>query len=103
MIEYKCDECGAVFTDPAEIIEDTGEKWAGCPSCGCTSLIEGVSCGCCGEFTEDGYSELCENCRADLDNQLLAFILDLPRAMRKSIWLNGIPEFSQKELNLERS
>jgi DNA-directed RNA polymerase subunit RPC12/RpoP len=100
MIEYKCDYCGAVFADPAEVIEDNGEKWAGCPSCGGTSLIEGASCGCCGEFTEDWYSRLCENCRADLDNQILAFLLDLPIAMRKSVWLHGIPQFSSRELNI---
>lgn len=102
MIEYKCDYCGAVFTDPAEVIEDNGEKWAGCPSCGGTSLIEGTRCECCGEFADD-YSELCDNCRADLRNLTLAFLLDLPRAMRRSIWIDGIWEFSEKELNLERS
>lgn len=68
---YKCDECGEVFEEPVEQIEDTGEIWNASPCC--KSDYERVNVCECGQTMGIG-EKFCEECQEEIQkkfNELL--------------------------------
>lgn len=63
---FKCDECGNVFEDPIEWIEEHGERWSGSPCCK-EDYSEVKECDCGGYMPAD--EMFCEKCKCDLKKQ----------------------------------
>ena len=63
---YKCEECGEIFENPAEWVEDTGELWGGCPHC--KGDFEEVEECDCGDYMPVG-EKFCDKCKSDLKKQ----------------------------------
>ena len=73
---FKCVECGELFTEPKQWTETHGftygpyEEWIGSPCCygGYEKVYE---CECCGEFTNDLYTDAdgryCWDCYKELE------------------------------------
>ena len=70
---YKCNVCGAVFEDPAELPmeKDTGYIPEACPRCGEVDSFDEVTvCKACGEIVENDCYDFCDSCFKKLKDNL---------------------------------
>lgn len=76
---YYCHDCGSIFEEPVEIVEDPSPRGVGlppgvivtevCPVCGSGWFNEAERCPSCGDWHKPntGLSALCPDCKAHID------------------------------------
>ena len=95
---YKCDECGQLFDDPVDGLDQVycgngiaeEVQFSACPYCGCESYTEQEECPCCGGWMPKGY-RICGECMDDLKYMFNKFIMSLNEDARDQLdeWLDG--------------
>ena len=87
----KCEDCGEVFkADDAarrpSRLEDGLLPWDGvtlCPFCGSEELVELRKCELCGDpITDDESSNLCEDCRGEIDYAFMDLFIGLEERLQ---------------------
>ena len=101
---YKCNACGAVFTDPAveHVEERHGElgtpasgyfKRVGvietCPYCGSDEYFDGEECPICGTVHDGVFSDYCDECTTAVTEAVEALEKKLGTSWQKTVDLVG--------------